>query len=424
MRLISAALLAALLSVGEGTRSGGAPVGTESFRGVNLNKLYQKTGLTKESAGRSCGELLSMGMTDSGVYWIKPPGVDKAFQTYCDQKSFGGGWQMCYTSKYANVALTDETKLVYNSSKPYKVDGYASNCKYSPFNQLIYIYHAEAKCANRHLKKCKTFDGTSDEDEKAYFTYETTSGEADIHFTVAGNSGQNLVSPSVRLQYSELSVLRDRYNVAVTDETAWARDSVGREQFAGSLASKDEILGLWETEADKYDLQSRATDFWRGRGVAYKVAADGTVSTTNNWKYELVVCDEGSGAPFGLFMSGIEGDNKGCFKSCNHWCGDHTTDHYRAAWGPMMCNGTANEPAWCVGLGTGQQRTELGEGNDSGHWSTGVSFKENGHKDVTFKLVSVGMRYRVQIPRDRNSGEANPTDYQGAEVKTFPWNYT
>jgi hypothetical protein len=373
-------------------------------------------------------------MTDSGVYWIQPPGVAKPFQTYCDQKSFGGGWQMCYTNKYSSVSLTDESKLVYNASKPYKSDGYVSNCKYSPFNQIIYIYHAEPKCVDKRMKKCRTFDGTSEEDEKAYFTYETTSGESDIHFTVAGNSGQNLVSPSVRLQYSELSVQRERYENAlmrgnsvqkVAWQTEWQREQAGREQFAGSVISADEALGLWEATMDKYDLQSRGTDFWRGRGVAYKVADDGTVSETNNWKYELVVCDEESGAPFGMFMSGIEGDKKGCYKTCNNWCDDTTTDHYRASWGEMNCNGTANvEPSWCVGLGTEATRLDEGMGGASGRTTTGVSFKENGFKDVTFKLVSVGMRYRVQLPRDRNSGEANPTDYQGQEIKTFPYNYT
>lgn len=368
-------------------------------------------------------------MTDSGVYWIQPPGTAKPFQTYCDQKSFGGGWQMCYSSKYGAVSLSDESGLVYNASKPYKSDGYVSNCKYSPFNQIIYIYHAESKCVDKRMKKCKTFDGTSDEDEKAYFTYETTSGDSEIYYTVAGNSGQNLVSPSVRLQYSELSVLRDRYGpgtqtrVAVTDNKVWQRDQVGREQFAGSIATEAEVLGLWETERNKYDLQARASDFWRGRGVAYKVADDGTVSPTNNWKYELVVCDEGSGAPIGMFMSGIDGDQKGCFKTCTDWCDDFTTDHYRASYGDIACNGTSSEPAWCVGRGTAATRFDEGMGNNAGQGTTGVSFKENGFKDVTFKLVSVGMRYRVQIARDRNSGEANPTDYQGQGTKTFPWNY-
>ena len=44
-------------------------------------------------------------------------------QAYCDQKSFGGGWQMCYTAKNSPVHLTDENALVYDQSKPYKKDG-------------------------------------------------------------------------------------------------------------------------------------------------------------------------------------------------------------------------------------------------------------------------------------------------------------
>jgi hypothetical protein len=260
-------------------------------------------------------------MTDSGVYWLKPDGYKQPYQAYCDQKSFGGGWQMCYTAKHKPVYMTDEKKIVYNSSTPYKTDGYVSNCKHLPFNQIIYIYHAEPRCVDKKLKRCQTFDGTSDEDEKAYFTYETTEGESNIHFLIAGNSGANLVSPPVRLMYSELEVLRDRYNVAVKDST----DVTGREQFPGSIATVNEVAGLWESQAAKYNLAARSMDFWRGRGVAYKVGPDGTVSTTSNWKYQLVVCDEGTDTPVGLFMSGIEADRNGCFKTCNDWCGDFTT---------------------------------------------------------------------------------------------------
>jgi len=409
------------LPLGEGRFYGSAPADAAGYK-VDLGKLYEKTGLTKHEAGNSCAELLSMGMTDSGVYWLKPPGVKTAYQAYCDQKSWGGGWQMCYTNKYKPVVMADEKQLGYNASLPYKTDGYRSNCKYVPFNQVIYIYHAEPRCTDRKMKKCRTHDGTSDEDEKAYFTYETTQGEANIHYLIAGSSGANLVSPSVRLMYSELEVLRDRYHVAVDGQNDV--DSVGRERFAGSIASANEVMGLWENEADKYNLAKRTTDFWRGRGVAYKVSADGAVSTTENWKYQLVMCDEHSKAPVGFFMSGIEGDRNGCFKTCDNWCDDQLTDHYRAAWGETFCNSTTDEPGWCVGTGTPVTRRGEGLGNDVGPGRTaGTAFKQNGYTDLTFKLVSVGIRYRVQIPRDRNSGEANPTDYEGAEVKTFPWNF-
>jgi hypothetical protein len=81
-----------------GRFSGHAPVHTPGT-GVQLDRLYENTGMVRESPGRSCGELLSMGMTDNGVYWLKPDGYTMPFQAYCDMKSFGGGWQMCYTTK-------------------------------------------------------------------------------------------------------------------------------------------------------------------------------------------------------------------------------------------------------------------------------------------------------------------------------------
>lgn len=57
--------------------------------------------------------------------------------------------------------------------------------------------------------------------------------------------------------------------------------------------------------------------------------------------------------PFGFFVSGMEGDTKGCFKTCDNWCGDHVTDHYRANWGDMFCDDMHGaKPEWCVGRGT------------------------------------------------------------------------
>ena len=328
-------LLFALLHLATGRFSGSPPFNPAEI-GVQLDRLYEKTGLVRESPGRSCGELLSMGMTDSGVYWIKPDDVSMPYQAYCDMKSLGGGWQMCYTTKHMAPQMTNEAKLAYNVSRPYKTDGYVSNCKYVPFNQLIFIMHAETRCVDKNMKKCKNFADTSLEgydDEMAWFTYETTEGEAHNFFTIAGKSGQNLVSPAVQVTYNELAEYKRKYGVWTADKTDSRIGTVaGREQFPGSAVSEAEAYGLWEND-QKYDIKTRVTDFWRGRGVAYKVSDNGVVQKDKNWKYEVVVCDESSSVPFGFFVSGMDGNAKGCFKTCNNWCDDRLTDHYRAAWG-------------------------------------------------------------------------------------------
>ena len=378
---------------------------------VDQGKLYQKTGLVKESAGRSCAELLSMGMTDSGVYWLQPDAYKEPFQAHCDMKSFGGGWQMCYTSKYSRVHLTDEDYLAYNASLPYRADGYTSNCKYVPFNQIVYIFHAEPQCSDVFSKKCKTSDWSADDDQKAYFTYETTTGESLVYFTIAGNSGRNLITPAVQLKYSALMDLKRKYFVPTRQTLAESADQMMpelatvRSEFAGGVVAPSEERGLFENYASKLNIKQRTTDFWRGRGVAYKVSDTGVVSTTDNWKYEHVVCDEKSSAPMGLFMSGLDGDNGVCFKTCSEWCGDHTTDHYRASLGDSVCNTTNGDSGLCLGF----QPNVYGDMGPTK--PVGSAFKENGLRHTTYKLVSVGLRYRVQIPRARNEGDSD-LDYQ------------
>lgn len=241
----------------------------------------------------------------------------------------------------------------YNASLPYKTDGYVSNCKYAPFNQLFFVMHAETRCVDKNMKKCKNFGGTSYDDEMAYFTYETTQGEAHNFFMVAGSSGRNLVSPSVQLVYNELTELKRKYGVWMPDKTdVKIGEPAAKGQFAGSVVSETEAYGLWENDP-RYDIKQRTTDFWRGRGVAYKVSDAGVVQTDKNHKYEVVICDESSKVPFGFFVSGMDANTKGCFKSCDNWCGDHVTDHYRASWGDMFCDNLhGDKPEWCVGKGT------------------------------------------------------------------------
>jgi hypothetical protein len=362
---------------------------------VDLTKLYKKTGLTKEGAGRTCAELRSMGMTDSGLYWIKPDTYDLPYQAYCDMKSFGGGWQMCYTSQYSSVHLTNDSELVYNASLPYRTDGYRSNCKNVPFNQVIYVLHIEPKCFDRFNKKCKNTDKAVDEDEKAYFTYETTEGESLVSFVIAGNSGRNLVTPTVQLMYSKLNEMKRQYAVQGRTPTnnrgdQQLPDSLDRAAFSGSVPTAGEAEGLFENYARRLDIRGRATDFWRGRGVAYKVSDAGVVSPTDNWKYQLIICDERSAVPVGLFMSGIDADAAGCFKTCSDWCGDATTDHYRASWGDRFCNASRADGERCIGAGPDLEPSDVGPGR-----SAGSAFRQNGYAHTTFKPISVGIRYRV-----------------------------
>ena len=305
---------------------------------------------------------------------------------------------MCYTSKYSKVHLTDDNSLVYNTSFPYKTDGYRSNCKNVPFNQVVYILHVDPKCLDRFNKKCQNPDTAVDEDKKAYFTYETTQGESLVSFVIAGNSGRNLITPNVQLMYLQLNEMKRQFAVVGRTPSNDMGDrqlpiDAGRAAFAGSVPSGPEAEGLFENYARKHDVRGRTTDFWRGRGVAYKVSDTGVVSTTENWKYQLVVCDERTPVPVGLFMSGVEGDAPGCFKTCSEWCGDTVTDHYRASWGDLFCNTTRAEGEWCVGPGPELAPTDTGPGR-----SAGTAFKQNGFAHTTFKRMSVGIRYRVDLP--------------------------
>jgi hypothetical protein len=61
------------------------------------------------------------------------------------------------------------------------------------------------------------------------------------------------------------------------------------------------------------------------------VSDSGEVSATDNWRYELVVCDEASAVGYGFFVSGIEGNARGCFKTCSEWCGSTLLAAARAA---------------------------------------------------------------------------------------------
>ena len=80
----------------------------------------------------------------------------------------------------------------------------------------------------------------------------------------------------------------------------------------------------------------------------------GNVNT--GWNYQLNVCDN-SWMWVGLMMSGYTG----CHKQCNNWCGDVSSPYFRTD-------------------------------GDNGSSYNGVAFNQNGHTNVTYKTMSVGIR--------------------------------
>ena len=93
-----------------------------------------------------------------------------------------------------------------------------------------------------------------------------------------------------------------------------------------------------------YDTSGSAMGQWTPHGVA----AAGN--------YQLLVCDAGW-MWTGLFMSGYTG----CWKQCGSWCSDTGTQYFRT------------------------------DGSDTASYN-GVAFAENGHTNVGYKTMSVGVR--------------------------------
>ena len=84
---------------------------------------------------------------------------------------------------------------------------------------------------------------------------------------------------------------------------------------------------------------------WTAHGVA-----------VGNIKYQLLICDL-NGLETGIFISGFTN----CWKKCNNWCNDRSTPYFRTD-------------------------------GDKGSTYNGVAFNENGHRNVSYKTMSVGIR--------------------------------
>lgn len=99
------------------------------------------------------------------------------------------------------------------------------------------------------------------------------------------------------------------------------------------------------TISANYNAAGNVYGLWTGGGVA-----------ETSYKYQLNVCDT-NWMWVGLMISG----RVGCDKQCGSWCSDTTTQYYRT------------------------------DGDDAGTYN-GVSFRENGHRNVSDKTMSVGIR--------------------------------
>ena len=79
------------------------------------------------------------------------------------------------------------------------------------------------------------------------------------------------------------------------------------------------------------------------------------VGASRAYSYQLLICDESFYS--GFFVSGFTGN---CYKKCHHWCHDTRSPYFRTA------------------------------ATNSGY--KGVAFNANGHKVVSNRLISVGLR--------------------------------
>ena len=95
--------------------------------------------------------------------------------------------------------------------------------------------------------------------------------------------------------------------------------------------------------------------------VTVRQARDDTLFTPGGvaatwWDYQLNVCDT-SWMWVGLMMSGYSN----CYKQCDSWCGDTSSPYFRT------------------------------DGDPGGSYN-GVAFNQNGHTNVGYKTMSVGIR--------------------------------
>ena len=124
---------------------------------------------------------------------------------------------------------------------------------------------------------------------------------------------------------------------------------------------KQQSRSAFKFSSTNYFVTGSAFGLWTGFGAA----------ATSSWSYQMGICDSASILAPGLWMSGsypqwdlmetlICAGYTNCWKECNSWCGDTSTWYFRV------------------------------ESYYAGYY--GVTWREQGHTDVSNKLVSYGIR--------------------------------